>query len=71
MVPHYVGLHYTRVTPVLRAKLSALIPVQPLFHSLPEDDFYACWSTKLRLTEPEVKSIEFCELKGETQKLIL
>ena len=47
-LPHYVGLRYTRVTPAIRAKLSALIPCQPLFHSLPEDDFYACWSEKMR-----------------------
>jgi len=47
-VPHYIGLRYTTVTPAVRAKFSALIPVQPLFLSLPEDEYYICWNNKYR-----------------------
>jgi len=70
-IPHYVGMQFTRVTPELRAKLSALIPVQPLFHSLPEDDFYTCWRYKMKVDERSLKSINFQDLSSDVAKQII
>lgn len=69
-VPYFALLSHKFLGPNMHLGSSTWIPVNPICHGLPEDEFYGCWKKMLPQKKSERKTLymDLSQMDDKTQK---